>query len=126
MSKSPPLRLRGFRGATTVERDQPEEILAATDELLGALVEANAMDPSDIVSAIFTVTPDLVSTFPARASRPYGWDQVAILHATEIPVPGSMPRCIRVLVHAYSSLAPDQIKHCYLRRATALRPDRAV
>ena len=58
-------------------------------------------------------------------SQPYGWDQVAILHATEIPVPGSLSRCIRVLVHAYSRLAPDQIKHCYLRRATALRPDRA-
>ncbi|HSE46979.1 MAG TPA: chorismate mutase, partial [Gemmatimonadales bacterium] len=87
--------------------------------------EANGIDPLDIVSAVFTVTQDLISTFPARASQPYGWDQVAILHATEIPVPGSLPRCIRVLVHAYSRLAPNQIKHCYLRRATALRPDRA-
>jgi len=125
MSEPLPLRLRGFRGATTVEQDRPEEILGATDELLRSLVEANAIDPLDIVSAVFTVTQDLISTFPARASQPYGWDQVAILHATEIPVPGSLPRCIRVLVHAYSRLAPNEIKHCYLRRATALRPDRA-
>jgi monofunctional chorismate mutase len=125
MTDVPPLRLRGFRGATTVERDRPDEILDATDELLRALVEANAIDPADIVSAVFTVTQDLVSTFPARASQPYGWDQVAILHATEIPVPGSLPRCIRVLVHAYSCLAPAQIKHCYLRQAIGLRPDRA-
>jgi monofunctional chorismate mutase len=126
MSELPPLRLRGFRGATTVARDQPELILAATDELLRALVDANNIDPGDIVSAVFTVTQDLVSAFPARASQPYGWDQVAILHATEIPVPGSLPRCIRVLVHAYSRLAPPEIKHCYLREAIGLRPDRAA
>jgi chorismate mutase len=116
--------LRGLRGATTVTRDHPDDILAATDELLHGLVAANALDPADIVSAIFTVTPDLVSTFPARASRGHGWDHVAIIHATEIPVAGSLPRCIRVLVHAYSSRSPEEIKHCYLRDAKVLRPDR--
>jgi chorismate mutase len=124
MSELLPLRLRGFRGATTVARDHPQEILGATDELLQSLVDVNAIDPADIVSAIFTVTQDLVSTFPARATRRHGWDQVAIIHATEIPVPGSLPRCIRVLVHAYSRLTPAEIKHCYLRQATVLRPDR--
>jgi len=117
--------LRGLRGATTVDRDDPEEIIRATDELLSALSEANDLDPSHIVSALFTVTQDLISTFPARASRGHGWDHVAILHATEIPVPGSLPRCIRVLVHAYTALQPSEIKHCYLRDAKVLRPDRA-
>jgi chorismate mutase len=116
--------LRGLRGATTVQRDDPDEIIAATDELLHALVAANDILPADIVSAIFTVTPDLVSTFPARASRGHGWDHVAILHATEVPVPGSLARCIRVLVHAYSPRTPAEIKHCYLRDAKLLRPDR--
>jgi chorismate mutase len=120
----PERHLRGLRGATTVVNDQPDEIITATDELLRALVTANEIDPDDIVSALFTVTPDLVSTFPARASRGHGWEQVAILHATEIPVPGSLPRCIRVLVHAYSSRSPAEIKHCYLREAKVLRPDR--
>ena len=125
MTDSLPIRLRGIRGATTVDRDVAEEILAATRELLSALVAANDLDPSDIVSAIFTVTHDLCATFPARASQGFGWDRVAILHTTEIPVPGSLPRCIRVLVHAYTPRTSDQIKHCYLREAKALRPDRA-
>lgn len=107
-------------------RDDPEEILLATDELLHALKDANDLDPDHIVSALFTMTQDLISTFPARASRRYGWEHVAILHATEIPVPGSLPRCIRVLVHAYTAKAPAEIRHCYLREAKVLRPDRAV
>lgn len=107
-----------------MDHDHPDEIIAATDELLHALVEANGLDPADIVSALFTVTSDLTSTFPARASRGHGWDHVAILHATEIPVPNSLPRCIRVLVLAYSPRSPAEIKHCYLREAKALRPDR--
>jgi chorismate mutase len=126
MAHVPPLRLRGIRGATTVARDDPEEILLATDELLHALKEANQLEPDHIVSALFTMTQDLTSTFPAQASRRYGWEHVAILHATEIPVPGSLPRCIRVLVHAYTTRAPAEIKHCYLREAKALRPDRAA
>ena len=109
-----------------MERDAADEILAATEELLHTLVETNGIDPADVVSAIFTVTTDLTATFPARASRRMGWSQVAILHTTEIPVPGSLPRCIRVLVHAYSDRPRDQIKHPYLRGATVLRPDRIL
>ena len=126
MDTPAPVRLQGFRGATTVDRDESDEILSATEELLQTLVAANGIDPADVVSAIFTVTTDLVATFPARASRRMGWNQVAILHTTEIPVPGSLPRCIRVLVHAYSAGPRDQIKHPYLRGATVLRPDRAL
>ena len=94
--------MQGIRGATTVERNDAGEILAATDELLRALIEANDLEPDDIVSALFTVTRDLDAAFPARAAEEYGWNIVALLHATEIPVPGSLPRCIRLLVHAYT------------------------
>lgn len=119
------LRLHGIRGATTVTRNDAAEILAATDELLRTLIEANGLTPDDIVSGLFTVTRDLDAAFPARAAEEFGWNIVALLHATEIPVPGSLPLCIRLLVHAYTSRARSEIKHCYLRGATVLRPDRA-
>jgi chorismate mutase len=118
-------RLQGIRGATTVDRNDAGDILAATDELLHSLIEANQLEPDDIVSALFTVTRDLDAAFPARAAEEYGWNIVALLHATEIPVPGSLPRCIRLLVHAYTRRSRAEIKHCYLRGATVLRPDRA-
>jgi chorismate mutase len=121
----PSVRLQGIRGATTVARNDSAEILAATDELLRALIEANELQPDDIVSGLFTVTNDLDAAFPARAAEEFGWNIVALLHATEIPVPGSLPRCIRLLVHAYTARSRAEIKHCYLRGATALRPDRA-
>ena len=72
-------------------------------------------EPDDIVSALFTVTRDLDAAFPARAAEEFGWNIVALLHATEIPVPGSLPKCIRLLVHAYTSRSRAEIKHCYLR-----------
>ena len=122
---TPTPRLQGIRGATTVERNEAPEILAATDELLRALIEANGLEPDDIVSGLFTVTRDLDAVFPARAAEEYGWNIVALLHASEIPVPGSLPRCIRLLVHAYTARSRAEIKHCYLRGATVLRPDRA-
>jgi chorismate mutase len=108
-----------------VARNDPDEILAATDELLRTLIEANELQPDDIVSALFTVTRDLDAAFPARAAEEFGWNIVALLHATEIPVPGSLPKCIRLLVHAYTGRSRVEIKHCYLRGATVLRPDRA-
>jgi chorismate mutase len=119
------VRLQGIRGATTVARNDAQEILSATDELLRALIEANGLQPDDIVSALFTVTRDLDAAFPARAAEEFGWNIVALLHATEIPVPGSLPRCIRLLIHAYTARSRAEIKHCYLRQATVLRPDRA-
>jgi chorismate mutase len=108
-----------------VARNDSAEILAATDELLRALIEANELQPDDIVSGLFTVTNDLDAAFPARAAEEFGWNIVALLHATEIPVPGSLPKCIRLLVHAYTARSRAEIKHCYLRGATVLRPDRA-
>ena len=122
---SPPPRIQGIRGATTVTRNDAAEILSATDELLRAIITANDLEPDDIVSAFFTVTDDLDAAFPARAAEEFGWNIVALLHATEIPVPGSLPMCIRILVHAYTARRRAEIKHCYLRGATVLRPDRA-
>jgi len=121
---TPTPRLHGIRGATTVSRNDAGDILGATHELLRALIEANDLQPDDIVSALFTVTRDLDAAFPARAAEEYGWNIVALLHASEIPVPGSLPRCIRLLIHAYTTRGRAEIKHCYLRGASVLRPDR--
>ena len=116
--------IRGIRGATTVTADQPELILQATRELLEEILEENqGMQPEDVASAIFTVTDDLVSTFPAQAARAMGWSLVPMLCAREIPVPGSLPRVIRVLVHWNTELAQNEITHVYLRDAVKLRPD---
>lgn len=116
--------VRGIRGATTTTRDDPESILGATQELLEAVVAANGIAPEDIASAIFTVTPDLTSEFPARAARRLGWEHVALLGATEMAVPHGPPRCIRVLVHINTHRAADALKHIYLHGARDLRPDR--
>ena len=116
--------IRGIRGATTVTADQPDLILQATYELIEAILEENeGMQPEDVASAIFTVTDDLVSTFPAQAARQMGWDMVPMLCGREIPVPSSLPRVIRVLVHWNTELPQSEIRHVYLRDAVKLRPD---
>ena len=116
--------IRGIRGATNVTTDEPELILQATRELLEEILAENeGMQPEDIASAIFTVTDDLVSTFPAQAARQMGWGLVPMLCAREIPVPDSLPRVIRVLVHWNTELPQSEIKHVYLRDAVKLRPD---
>ncbi len=115
---------RGVRGATTVERNDAQEILSATRELLAALVQANGIDPADLASAIFTVTPDLDAAFPARAARELGWIDAALLDMQQAPVPGALPRCIRVLLHWNTDRPAREIVHVYLRGARVLRPDR--
>ena len=116
--------VRGIRGATTVAKDEPTEILAATRELLEALLETNGLAEFDeVVSAIFTTTSDLNSTFPAEAARDLGMHQVPLLCAQEIPVPDSMPRCIRVLLHVNTTRSQQEMEHVYLREAQQLRPD---
>jgi chorismate mutase len=118
------MSIRGIRGATTVTADEPELILQATRELLEEiLAENNGMRPEDVASAIFTVTDDLASTFPAQGARQMGWGLVPMICAREIPVPGSLPRVIRVLVHWNTELEQKQITHVYLRDAVKLRPD---
>jgi chorismate mutase len=116
--------IRGIRGATTVTADDPDLILQATRELLEEILAENeGMQPDEVASAIFTVTDDIVSTFPAQAARQMGWDLVPMLCAREIPVPESLPRVIRVLVHWNTELPQSEIKHVYLRDAVKLRPD---
>jgi chorismate mutase len=116
--------LRGIRGATTVAADEPDLILQATRELLEEILyENDSMQPDDIASAFFTVTDDLVSTFPAQAARQMGWSLVPMLCAREIPVTNSLPRVIRVLVHWNTELQQNEITHVYLRDAVKLRPD---
>ena len=116
--------LRALRGATTVAADDPALIDEAVGELLSRLADANALSPDDIVSAILTATPDLTSAFPAAAARRLGWDHVPLLCAAEIAVPGSLPRCIRVLLHV--ALDPERAPQAvYLRDAATLRPDLA-
>jgi len=116
--------IRGIRGAITVSADQPDEILAATRELLEELLKVNAIEGHDeICSAIFTTTLDLTSTFPAEAARELGMNQVPLLCASEISVPDSMPRCIRVLLHVNTDRRQSEMVHVYLRDAAKLRPD---
>ncbi len=116
--------IRGIRGATTVTADEPDLILQATRELLEEILAENeGMRTDDIASALFTVTDDLASTFPAQGARQMGWGLVPMMCAREIPVPGSLPRVIRVLVHWNTELSQNQITHVYLRDAVKLRPD---
>ncbi len=117
------VQCRGVRGATTVAVDEAELILEATRELLAELLRVNSLQVEAIASAVFTVTPDLVSAFPAQAARALGWHQVALLDAQEIPVPGSLPRCVRVLVHCNTEKTQAELRHVYLRGAAQLRPD---
>jgi chorismate mutase len=115
---------RGIRGATTVPADDTVLILQATRELLEAILAENVgMQPEDVGSAVFTVTDDLVATFPAQAAREMGWDMVPMLCAREIPVPGSLPHVIRVLVHWNTHVPQSEIRHVYLHDAVKLRPD---
>ncbi len=116
--------IRGIRGATTVTADEPDLILQATRELLEEILAENeSMRTEDIASALFTVTDDLASTFPAQGARQMGWGLVPMMCAREIPVPGSLPKVIRVLVHWNTELPQNKITHVYLRDAVKLRPD---
>lgn len=115
--------VRGIRGAITVDRNDAEEIRVATQELLQMILSENQLCTEDLVSAIFTVTSDLNADFPASSARGIGWQLVPLLCATEIPVPGSLPRCIRVLLHVNTMRSQREIRHIFLREAVYLRKD---
>ncbi len=115
--------VRGIRGATTIEKDQEDEILAATIELLQVIKQENKIDIEDIASILFTTTSDIKSAFPALAARKIGWDKVPLLCFQEIEVPGALSRCIRVLMHVNTDKKQDEIKHIYLKDARQLRKD---
>ena len=114
---------RGVRGATTVESDTRDEILRATRQLLALMVRQNGIDHRDVASALFTTTPDLNAEFPALAARQMGWLDVALMCTHELSVPGSLPKCIRILVHWNTNKAAHEIVHVYIKGAAALRPD---
>lgn len=119
--------VQGVRGATVAAEDSVEAILSATRQLLEAIVEANpGLQPDEIGSIFFTVTDDLQSTYPALAARQMGWTQTPMLCAREIPVPGALPRCIRVLIHWNTSRPQSAIRHVYSGAAASLRPDLSV
>ena len=118
------MTIRGIRGATTVTSDNPDLILQATCELLETILyENDGIQLEDIASAFFTTTEDIASAYPALAARQIGWDQVPMMCAREIPVPGSLPLCIRVLIHWNTDKEQNEIHHVYLRDAVKLRPD---
>jgi chorismate mutase len=117
------LRLCAIRGATSVEQDRPGDIVAATTALLEEMLSRNQIRAEELVSLIFTSTPDLVAEFPAVAARRLGLSTVALMCAAEIPVPGATPRCVRVLAHCYSRRSNDELRHVYLGAAKKLRSD---
>jgi chorismate mutase len=116
------LKLRALRGAITVDQNEADAILSATEELLRAVMKRNALSPEDMVSCIFTCTQDLDAEFPAVAARNLGLSAVPLLCTREISVPGALPRVIRLLLHYYAEDSMD-VKHVYLREAVALRRD---
>jgi chorismate mutase len=115
--------MRGIRGAITVRENTREAILAATATLLQAMTAQNALDLEELVSVIFTVTPDLNQAFPAEAARQLGWTHVPLLCTMEIPVPGSLARVVRVLMLVNRNVPLSAVRHVYLGDAAVLRSD---
>lgn len=115
--------LIALRGATTISADDPVLLAEATRELLGVLVERNALHPSQVVSAFFTCTADLTAAYPAQAARGMGWQHVPMLCAADLSVRGALPRCVRVLLHVDVPSGEALPRHAYLRAAAALRDD---
>lgn len=116
---------RGVRGATTADDNTSEAILEATRQLLALMIRQNRIEQEDVASAIFTTTPDLDAEFPALAARQLGWLNVALMCGHELQVLGSLPRCIRILLHWNTDKTSDQVIHVYIKEAAKLRPDRA-
>lgn len=111
------------RGAITIPEDTPDEVIAATKELLIELMKVNRIKPEKIISIVFTVTSDISSEFPAVGARGLGLNSTPLTCALEIPKPGSLPLCIRILMHFHTTLSKSEIKAVYLRDAVKLRPD---
>jgi chorismate mutase len=117
---------RAIRGATTADSNTAEDIHEATIEMLRTLLALNSISTDDLVSLFFTTTSDLNATFPAVAARELGLDQIPLMCAHEMSVPGALDMVVRVLVHVNSDASPSDIRHVYLKRARELRPEWAV
>ncbi len=118
-----PMRVRAIRGATQLLADEPLEMASAVTELLSEIFEKNTLAKVDLVSILFTATEDLICDFPAAAARKLDLGDIPLICAREIPVPGALPRVVRVMVHAYSEKEHSEIRHIYMRGAEALRRD---
>ncbi len=118
-------RVRALRGAVQVDANEAGAIVDGTARLLRELLARNDVSPADLVSIVFTSTPDLDAAFPAEAARRLGLQDVPLLCATEIPVPGALARCVRILVHLYTPLPPERLRHVYLGETARLRADLA-
>ncbi|XVQ13934.1 chorismate mutase [Spirillospora sp. CA-255316] len=117
------MAVRAVRGATQVDADDREQILEATTELVGEVMGRNGLTTDEVISVLFTATPDLVAEFPALAARKLGFHEVPLLCASEIAVPHGLPRVIRLMAHIETDRPRSEIQHVYLRGATALRLD---
>lgn len=117
------MAVRAIRGATQLDADDREHLLARTRELVAAVLEANTVDTEALISIVFTCTPDLTSDFPAAAAREMGLGDVPLLCAVEIDVPGALPRVVRLLAHADLDVPRADVRHVYLHGATSLRKD---
>ena len=117
------MAVRAIRGAIQVDADEREAILEGTAELVAQVMSRNELTADDVISVLFTVTPDLTAEFPALAARKTGFHAVPLMCATEIPVPGAMPRVVRLMAHVDTDRPRSQIQHVYLRGAVALRLD---
>ncbi|MGH2807215.1 MAG: chorismate mutase [Actinomycetota bacterium] len=115
--------VRALRGATTVAADDAAAIVAATKELLSEILERNTASVEDLISIVFTTTPDLHAEFPAAGARVLGVGDVPLLGAQEMDVSGALPRCIRVLIHLYTERDYASLRHVYLGDARSLRTD---
>jgi len=115
--------VRAIRGAIQVDADEREAILEGTAELVAQVMSRNELTADDVISVLFTVTPDLTAEFPALAARKTGFHAVPLMCATEIPVPGAMPRVVRLMAHVDTDRPRSAIQHVYLRGAVALRLD---
>jgi chorismate mutase len=117
------LPVRAIRGAVQVDANERAEVLAGTTELVSTVMARNGLASDDVISVLFTTTPDLTAEFPALAARKIGFEDVPLLCAAEIDVPGAMPRVIRLLMHVDTPKPRSAIQHVYLRGAVALRLD---
>ena len=117
------MAIQAIRGAIQVDADEREAILEGTAELVAEVISRNELTADDVISVLFTVTPDLTAEFPALAARKTGFHAVPLMCATEIPVPGAMPRVVRLMAHVETDRPRSEIQHVYLRGAVALRLD---
>lgn len=116
-------RVRALRGATTLDVDERDHLIERTQEVMAAVFERNALSEDDLISIVFTATSDIHSAFPAEAAREAGFTHVPLMCARELEIDGGIPRCVRLLIHAYTDRSASELRHVYLHEARQLRTD---